>query len=392
MRVVFALSTAAFLLCGVSTAFPQTTEETYLRRYAELSPDDTAGHYDLACWCDKNGLSDRAKELFNKVIEMDPNHAEARAKLGYVMYKNEWVTREEKEIRSNKDKGLAWYGTRWMPVKEMEAARSKERDSIKWPFDYKMETKHYVVFSTASEPATRRISAAAENTYQSFFDMFKGQLKLDVPRSPMQIRVYKTRAEYEAACASLEVDSGKGYGKYVSPKSDLPGMALVHEENANIEEVAHHECIHQLWRQCAGFRQESDSALWLSEGIAYYFQCCAVKNGKLVLNDLGSLGRIYLSGVVASPMKLRTLLCTSEYGQRLPENAWMLTHFLLHGRGGRYRTPFMKFLQESLKEKTGVADTAAFEKVIGNTATLEKELIEYAGKLQNPGAGDSSQQ
>ncbi|MFH1422841.1 MAG: hypothetical protein ABIH42_09050 [Planctomycetota bacterium] len=86
----------AVTFAALSITFGKTNEEIYQEKLSQLSPDDVNGQYDLGVWCEQNHLSEQAKFHFEKVIQLNPDYAKARAKLGYVKYKNKWVKPEEK--------------------------------------------------------------------------------------------------------------------------------------------------------------------------------------------------------------------------------------------------------------------------------------------------------
>ena len=64
-------------------------------RYAALAPGDVQGLLELADYCRDHGMPARERELLQKVVEHAPDHAQARARLGYVRSGTAWVTREE---------------------------------------------------------------------------------------------------------------------------------------------------------------------------------------------------------------------------------------------------------------------------------------------------------
>ncbi len=61
----------------------------YLRK-RKKTPLTAEGHYELAQWCREHGLRPEATEHLKQVIELDPDHAEARQALGYVKDKGKW--------------------------------------------------------------------------------------------------------------------------------------------------------------------------------------------------------------------------------------------------------------------------------------------------------------
>jgi len=98
LRLVLAL---AFVLATVSSsgfALAQTrSEEAYRKKAAALADDDAKGHYRLGLWCERKGWKERARFHLEKVIAIDPDHAGARRKLGYVKVSGRWMTVREKD-------------------------------------------------------------------------------------------------------------------------------------------------------------------------------------------------------------------------------------------------------------------------------------------------------
>ena len=91
-------------------------EEEYAK-VRDKYPNTVDGHLEVAAWCDKNRLRDKAKFHLTKVIELDPDHKDARARLGYVWHEGQWVTEEEKR----KAQGLVKYKGRYISVEQKEA-------------------------------------------------------------------------------------------------------------------------------------------------------------------------------------------------------------------------------------------------------------------------------
>ena len=64
--------------------------------------ETAAGHWEMAQWCAKNKLMPQARAHLNRVIDFNPEHAAARAALGFVRMGNEWVSPEEMEMLSKR--------------------------------------------------------------------------------------------------------------------------------------------------------------------------------------------------------------------------------------------------------------------------------------------------
>lgn len=106
---------------------PRKTEgEIYLEKAKALKGDDLAGHLRLARWCTARELEKEAALEFEKVIGIDPDHAESRAALGHERHEGKWLTKDE----INKAKGLVKHEGRWMTPEERDlqvALVEKER-------------------------------------------------------------------------------------------------------------------------------------------------------------------------------------------------------------------------------------------------------------------------
>lgn len=99
---------------------PDAADE-YKARAAAIGRDANA-HWELALWCSEKGLPNSARAEMEAVIAIDPEHAEARAKLGYEKVKGVWARGEALMVA----KGLVKVDGRWVTEDEA-AAISKAR-------------------------------------------------------------------------------------------------------------------------------------------------------------------------------------------------------------------------------------------------------------------------
>ncbi|MCZ6689361.1 MAG: hypothetical protein O7H41_07145 [Planctomycetota bacterium] len=72
-----------------------TAEEVYQERASKLSEDDLQGRVDLAKWCIENDLHREGRWEYTRVLEIDSDHADARAALDFVRHEGKWITRNE---------------------------------------------------------------------------------------------------------------------------------------------------------------------------------------------------------------------------------------------------------------------------------------------------------
>jgi tetratricopeptide (TPR) repeat protein len=97
----------------------KTRDEIYAERLAAC--ETAEDFYRLGLWCEEEKLRRRAEELYEKAIAIDPDHAGARGKLGFVRYEGEWMTPAERDRRAAqrfaeemRAKGLVELDGRWV--------------------------------------------------------------------------------------------------------------------------------------------------------------------------------------------------------------------------------------------------------------------------------------
>jgi len=85
-------------------------------------PDTVEGQWALAQWCLEHNLLTQRREHLQRIIQLDPNHAEARRSLGYMQTDGAWKTREE--IMTSR--GYQWFRGEWRLPQEIELLQEKE--------------------------------------------------------------------------------------------------------------------------------------------------------------------------------------------------------------------------------------------------------------------------
>ncbi len=86
-------------------------------------PDTVEGQWALAQWCLDHNLFTQRQEHLRRIVQLDPDHVEARRALGYSHIDGAWKTREEiMEAR-----GYQWYRGQWRLPQEIELLQRKEQ-------------------------------------------------------------------------------------------------------------------------------------------------------------------------------------------------------------------------------------------------------------------------
>ncbi|HEY4759170.1 MAG TPA: HEAT repeat domain-containing protein [Thermoguttaceae bacterium] len=86
-------------------------------------PDTVEGQWALAEWCREHKLNVERDAHLERIIELDPSHAEARRALGYAQIEGQWVTQDELMIQ----RGYKRYKGRWMLPQQIELLEDKSK-------------------------------------------------------------------------------------------------------------------------------------------------------------------------------------------------------------------------------------------------------------------------
>ncbi|MET0340357.1 MAG: hypothetical protein ABW252_05115 [Polyangiales bacterium] len=103
------------------------------RREAALTPHDRAGLLQLADFCREHGLGARERALLERLVALDPDHAEARRRLGYVRGPKGWVARgdrarEDAMLRRERERADLEIRHKRAEVALTEAKLARERE------------------------------------------------------------------------------------------------------------------------------------------------------------------------------------------------------------------------------------------------------------------------
>jgi hypothetical protein len=93
------------------------------RTQRDKASDTVAGQLELAEWCQSRGLADQARAHLTRVLELEPDHAQARRLLGHRRVGESWVTPQEVEASLAEAKQLQEALARWSPKLKRLLAR-----------------------------------------------------------------------------------------------------------------------------------------------------------------------------------------------------------------------------------------------------------------------------
>ncbi len=124
------LATLVVFLAGLAQAgvLPAQTDQKlkeYQDKLAGADQSNGPALYRLSQWAAENGLPIQRLVTLRRVVAVCPEHENARKELGFVRYKNKWVTEEELNI----SKGLTLIDSEWLSKNDAkERLKQKEVD------------------------------------------------------------------------------------------------------------------------------------------------------------------------------------------------------------------------------------------------------------------------
>ena len=100
--------------------------EAEYERIAPTFRDTVEEQWTLARWCGQHRLEALRRRHLERVIELEPNHRQARALLGYTFVDGQWVTKEG----HHREEGYELYRGRWRRPQEIELLERKSKREL----------------------------------------------------------------------------------------------------------------------------------------------------------------------------------------------------------------------------------------------------------------------
>lgn len=89
-------------------------------------PDTVEAQWELAEWCRQQRLSQQRDRHLGRVVELDPDHAQARRALGYTQVEGKWAMQDELMIA----RGFQRYNGRWRTSQEIELLEKHRKTEL----------------------------------------------------------------------------------------------------------------------------------------------------------------------------------------------------------------------------------------------------------------------
>ncbi|MBW3595985.1 MAG: DUF1570 domain-containing protein [Planctomycetes bacterium] len=316
-----------------------------------------------------------------------------------------WAVQPEEIVRRRSDP---------LPFRPLDREELKEQLLAELPEGFQThDTAHYVICYNTSRAYAHWCGALYERLYRAFINYWTHRgFELHDPESPLPAIIFADKPTY---ARYAQADLGEGaeavIGYYNMRTNRVVMYDLTGVENAGLgraaSSAAHinrvlsrpqaertvatiiHEATHQIAFNCGLQARYADIPLWVSEGIAVYFETPDLQSSK-GWRKIGDVNRERLfqfrQYLRARPAdSLKTLVAGSRRfhnPQTAPDayaEAWALNYYLLRRRFDDYRG----YLEMLAAKKPLIHDTeedrlAAFQAAFGaDWETLDREFVEY---------------
>jgi len=317
----------------------------------------------------------------------------------------QWLVPAEELVKRTQDE------TPYEPMqqKELQAKLAREMPGFRIH-----TTANYLICYNTSPAYAQWCGALYERLYWSFQNYWKLRgLELRDPEMPLVAFVFDTQANYERHARAELGDAAASIVGYYSRRTnrvtmfDLTKMNGLQGVGGHLGNTARinwllmqpgaermvatiiHEATHQLAHNCGMHGRYADIPLWVSEGLAVYFETPDLRS-KRGWRNIGGVNRSRLDRFrrylpTRQPNSLETLIADDKRFKNLDTGtdayaeAWSLNHFLIHRRCEQY----VKYLTALSQKGPLLYDTPeervqAFTDAFGaNPAELDADFLRY---------------
>jgi hypothetical protein len=255
-------------------------------------------------------------------------------------------------------------------------------------------TQHYVVAYNSSEPYARQVAAMFEQLYRGFFTFWKNQYwDLPEPEYPLVAVVLRDHESFLDYAGKEIGETAKNVIGYYHLASNRMTTFNVPDFERNVATIIH-EATHQLAYNCGLQARFADNPMWVSEGLATFFEAPDRRNPTRWRN-IGRINEVNLirwrQYVPNRPAESLTSLLADDTRFRNPASAtaayaecWALTYFLIKTHRKEY-VEYLRCLSKGrpLAEKSPKERIQMFEDAFETTLVeLDKEFVDYLQRVR----------
>ncbi len=256
------------------------------------------------------------------------------------------------------------------------------------------ETAHYLIVHNTSDLYVKQVGLLFEQLYKGFYSFWDNQRwKLPEPEFPLVALVLADRDDFlKHAGAEVGETANVVIGYYHLSSNRMTTFNMPNLER-NVATIIH-EATHQLAYNCGLQVRFADNPMWVSEGLAMFFESPDFKSASR-WRGIGRVNQINLhrwrnyfprrpsdslQSLIAADDRFQSSDTASDaYGE-----SWALTYFLLRARREEY-VEYLKKLSEGklAAELTRRERVEMFEEVFGQTLDeIDREFVLYMRRVR----------
>ncbi|MEO0586116.1 MAG: DUF1570 domain-containing protein [Planctomycetota bacterium] len=216
------------------------------------------------------------------------------------------------------------------------------------------QSRHYLIHTDLPRDEVVDLGKHMDAVFAEFerrFDGFRNRR-----RAPMPLYLFATQEGYQAYLAELDINAVNSGGMFfVRPQAQGLATWVGGKSTTRTQVVLQHEGFHQFAWSYIG----RDLPVWINEGLAQYFEDAIFTRSRmrtgladarriaLVRDAIENDRAIPLEQIVSitSQAWSDTLATDPQRASLLYAQSWSLVYYLIHGRDGRYRSAFQRYLQ-----------------------------------------------
>jgi hypothetical protein len=281
------------------------------------------------------------------------------------------------------------------PLKIIDAEAATQRILNELPDGFQVyRTTNYNIVHNTREAYVRHVGTLFEQLHKGFFAYWKNQRwELDSPKYPLVALVFADQRDFLRYAEAEVGETAKSLIGYYHLGTNRMTTFDVPNLERNIATIIH-EATHQLSYNVGLQRRFADNPMWVSEGMATFFEAPDFNNPK-GWRTIGRVNQVNLTRwrnyLPQRPAESLTTLLANDTRFRSPATAtasyaeaWALTYFLLKTKRDEY-VKYLRLLSEGrpLMDKTPRERIECFEQTFGKSlADLDQEFLTYLQRVR----------
>lgn len=332
----------------------------FLDRFSATNTRNVDACTELALFAEQRYLFGEARNMWIRILTLDPENEVAWEKLGGVHGRNGWRLRVRGRHRT---------------LDELRARASTWRDAMELP------TAHFLLRTNIEPEIALDVAIDIERLFQTYYDAMGPPLELFIFDEVPEINIYSDTRDF--------------------PSPPTPDRTVWYERNRNVlhvnasAEVNRHEIVRQMtfvmtfnsFRRTVGGRTGSLPA-WSREGLAQAFAGAFRANpGRARFDFAPPLRNSFVAQAEDDRPLSLTRVLSANFGafeggtnrERHIRQSYTLTHFLVFAEGGRYMEGYGEFLLSAFR---GQGSATHLRRALGvNLNDLEAQWVAYVNAI-----------